>query len=238
MSQQTVTKTREEKMSEEDQIFKVINTGCKGILKIMAGDCVIASITPKKQQILPNNYTNIIEHCKKVLPANKLRMVMDCKRMIDTCIKIIIERYMEWGLAMGENIGRSLGVDPIESKSCAIYALYRAAFTYEPGNGFANYAPFWIKQVIQKSIDDRMLSTLDNPLGEDMDGETSKDRVPSDPHYEPSNIVETEQLSDVFRYLLHQIPVQERPEVLNWWEMDAEVTPVVKRFAHRMSEMI
>lgn len=231
-------KTREEKMAEEEKLFFMINACCKKILDLMKGDTTVDYLATKKRHIVPNNYPEIIARCHQVLPADKLEVVDKCKKTIDTCIGIVVERYMSWSLVEGERIGRRFKVDPIESKSSAVLGLYRAAFTYKPGNGFANYAPFWITQIIQKSIDERMVHTLDNVLGDDEDGETHKDRVPSDARFEPCTIIEDRQLSEVFRRLVNQLPVAERQEVINWWEMDSKVTPVVQKFAHRMSAVL
>lgn len=234
----TESTTRESKMIEEEKLFQMINACCKKILQLMATDTTVKYLATKKCQIVPNNYPEIIARCREVLPQDKLEVVNKCKKTIDTCIGMVVERYMEWGLVTGEKIGRQFGVDPIESKSSAVLGLYRAAFTYKPGNGFANYAPFWITQIIQKSIDERMINSLDNVLGDDENGETAKDRVPSDIRFEPSTIIEDRQLSDVFRHLVNQLPVHERQEVINWWEMDSAVTPAVQSFARKMSAAI
>lgn len=230
--------TRDEKMAEEEKLFAMINACCKKILQLMAGDETVDYLATKKKHIVPNNYPEIMARCHQVLPQDKLDVAIKCKKTIDICIGIVVERYMDWGLVMGEKIGRRFNVDSIEAKSSAVLGLYRAAFTYKPGNGFANYAPFWMTQIIQKSIDERMVHTLDNVLGDDENGETAKDRIPAGNHYEPATIIEDRQLSEVFKRLLVDLPTNEQREITSWWEMDTPVTPNIKRFARRMSTFI
>jgi len=226
--------TPEEK-AEEDKLFRMINACCKKILQMVEGDKTIDYLSTKKRQIVPNNYPEIIARCREILPPNQLVILEKCKETIDRCIGIVIGRYMDWGLAMGEKTRYRFGVDTIEAQSSAVMGLYRAAFTYKPGNGFANYAPFWITQVIQKSIDSRMFVTLDCSLGEDQRGETVKDQIPDSSYLsEPFAIVEDKQISSLYKKLLSQLPVEERGEIDDWWKSDSDITPNIKRFANHM----
>ncbi len=203
----------------------------------METDKAVSFLT-KKGRIDPNNYAEIMDQCELVLIGSNLVEVRRLRRNIDMAVKIVVERYMDWGLAHGVREGARLGVDEIESKSCACMALYRAAFTYVPGNGFANYAPFWIRQLIQKSMDYRMLSTVDSPAGDEDSRETMKDKIAGDSKFEPLTIAENNQMSEIFQRLVGELPEIEQIEVKYWWENDSEITPTVKQFALRMHSAI
>ncbi len=225
---------REEKMVEEEQLFSIINVCCKNILQLMKDDDIVRYLASKKRRIDPSNYAEIISRCEDVLENDKLKMVHLMKKAIDSSVDIIVKRYLKWGLVIGESEGQKLGVDSIESKSSACMALYRAAFTYKPGNGFANYAPFWIKQIIQKSMDNRMLSTLDSSVSEEHSKETNKDRLPGPSSMEPELRFENNQVSEIYQRLANQLTPVERVEVDDWWIRDMEPTAFTKTFAHEM----
>lgn len=224
---------RQQMMIQEEKLFKTINSCCNAILKTIEGHKRIEFLA-KKGQIVPNNYKEIIEYCESALSGKELELVRTMQKSIDAAVEFVVERYMQWALVKGEQIGKQLGVDAIESRSCAVYALYRAAFTYVPGNGFANYAPFWIKQLIQKSMDNRMLVTVDQSAGDEDSRESMKDKIAGDPQFEPLTVLENKQMSEIFQRLVRELPEHDRGEVTEWWYNDAKATPVCREIALQM----
>ncbi len=244
---------RELRDESELDLFTTLRAASNQILEVLAADEETILLTRNTGRVDETNKRQLKLRAR-TLPDTKKDEVLLALDLMDQVVDEIVHRYIDWGLRVGENIARQHGVDHIEARSAVPWAIYKAAFRYEPDKTFPSYASHWIRQTMERSMDlmyvkgkdgemdeegeqikgkgkfvRRTLTTLNDAAG-DHDSDLATDHLSNLPDTEDFiQCWENHELDVEVRQFMNDLPVEEQAIMKEWWDGDNQSPAVVER---------
>jgi len=136
-------------------------------LKDASPECVILFA---KDRIDETNLPKVSALAKDLLPPEQFEQVDKALGFLKRALSDLCEEHNQWALNVGAMYSRAYRVSHIDGQSLALEGLYKAAIRFQPSGSFKSYVRSWIRQCIQRSVDNNLSFTLNSPIKQ---GETS-----------------------------------------------------------------
>lgn len=114
------------------------------------------------------------------LKGKSKEQVLQAFGLLKQCIDALSNYYLGWAQSTGVFLGNQMSVDPNTVDSKSAEGLTLALWRYKPNGSFTSYATSWIRQTIGRSVDRRLLYTLDSPMKEGEDSTHIDGIAPND----------------------------------------------------------
>jgi len=139
---------------------------CQGIIMNLCNnmDSYESTLLLAKNRV---DETNMVELCNTAHRyMNKEDLIIFDKSLdfMKKALADICEEYGSWALEIGHIYSSIYSIPYIDSNSLALEGLYKAAIRYVPGGSFKSYAISWIRQSIQRYVDQHLSLSLDSPM--------------------------------------------------------------------------